>query len=1054
MTDNGEGLRIDIDVDLGQTEQGLDSLITTLGRLQSALETATSSVQRINSSQFGSEMEKLAGAMKPLAAFEKRATAALEGLAKFTESASNMSVDSSFSQGMEKLVDALKPLGDIAKGDFVSVMNQLKKFPDIAKDLANTNLDEFAAEVKRLAEALRPLAEELGKVAAGFAALPKGITGASKAVSGFSSASKFGRGIKLGALFYTVKRVKNVMADWVDTSNDYIENLNLFTVAMREGAEEALEYAEKVQSVFAIDPSEWIRFQSVFQNMLTGFGIGSEKASGMSKTLTQLGYDLSTLFNVDYATAMKKLQSGIAGQPRPMREWGFDLSETTLKLTALNFGIKENVETMTQYEKSQLRFMQIMDTAKKQGILGNFAREIHTPANAMRILQQQIVQLKRALGNLLIPILMKVLPYLQAFVIVITDAIKALGVLVGFKLPEIDYSGVEYGGIGDIGDDLEDIEDGAGGANSALQKLRNTILGIDELNLMADPTSGGAGGGGGGGVSGGGVGSGLDFDLSDFEYDFLGDTKLKAIELVEAFYDKIRPVVNFIRDNFDWISTIVLGIGVAMLAWKIATGVQDFVNTLTGMTSAGQITLGIALMLGGIALGASGFSEIFSGQGTLGSWLKAGIGAALGIGGALIAFGTGPLGWTIGITAVLSMLIIGKLKADKINFANSELGKYTQAIKDNHEAIEKNNRETRDFLDNHYELKRKLDVEWGGIHKLAEKYFELADSASLTNDEKVLLKQYADELIDVMPDLRGLIDEETGAYKGTREEIKKVMEKTEQYYRLQAARDFLIDIYKRQAQAEMDLNKLSDERLELEAKKEEQDKKIIDLWKEKEDLQWWQIQQNYTLDEQIKEAERGYGELASALEENGRLSEETTQLLSELGIELQYVEQYMIDVGNAADREFAGVAGAVANMLENINRRIRNHRLPKLKLEFDVSGAPKITAGGRTISMFADGGFPETGQMFIAKEAGPELVGTIGGKSAVANDRQIEAGIARGVADAQTDQIALLREQNALLRQLASKDSSVRAVVTTGDIVSGLERQNRREGRTVVPLGV
>ena len=318
----------------------------------------------------------------------------------------------------------------------------------------------------------------------------------------------------------TMTRVKlyalsRVLGAAVAESNAYIENLNLFELSMRDHFDDALDYAMKVQEAFAIDPSEWIRFQGIFQNMLTGFGIVSDDAAIMSKTLTQLGYDLSTLFNVDYETAMKKLQSGIAGQPRPMREWGFDMSESTLKLTALNLGIKENVENMTQFEKSQLRFVQIMQTANKLGVLQNFSRELLTPANAIRILKQQIVQLKRALGNLLIPILMKVLPYLQAFVIVITDAIKALGVLVGFELPEIDYSGVEYGGIGDLGDDLEDIEDGAGGANSALQKLRSTILGIDELNLMADPTSGGAGGGVGG-VIGGGVGSGLDFDPSEF----------------------------------------------------------------------------------------------------------------------------------------------------------------------------------------------------------------------------------------------------------------------------------------------------------------------------------------------------------------------------------------------------------------------------------------------------------------------------------------------------------------------------------------------------------
>ena len=180
------------------------------------------------------------------------------------------------------------------------------------------------------------------------------------------------------------------MGGWVKESNDYVENLNLFRVSMGEAADAALDYANKVKEAYGIDPSDWIRYQAVFQNMATGFGIASDKATVMSKALTQLGYDLATIFNVDYSEAMEKLQSAIAGQPRPMRDWGFDMSEATLKLVALRHGIEENVETMTQYEKSQLRFIQLMETAKSQGILGNFAREIHTPANAMRILNQEI----------------------------------------------------------------------------------------------------------------------------------------------------------------------------------------------------------------------------------------------------------------------------------------------------------------------------------------------------------------------------------------------------------------------------------------------------------------------------------------------------------------------------------------------------------------------------------------------------------------------------------------------------------------------------------------
>jgi hypothetical protein len=89
----------------------------------------------------------------------------------------------------------------------------------------------------------------------------------------------------------------------------------------------------------------------------------------MSKNLTQLGYDLATVFNVNYEIAMQKLQSALAGQPRPMREWGFDMSEATLKLVALRHNVEKNVETMTQLEKAQLRYIQLMETATKQGII-------------------------------------------------------------------------------------------------------------------------------------------------------------------------------------------------------------------------------------------------------------------------------------------------------------------------------------------------------------------------------------------------------------------------------------------------------------------------------------------------------------------------------------------------------------------------------------------------------------------------------------------------------------------------------------------------------------
>ena len=98
---------------------------------------------------------------------------------------------------------------------------------------------------------------------------------------------------------------------------------------------------------------------------------------------------------------------------------------------------------------------------------------------------------------------------------------------------------------------------------------------------------------------------------------------------------------------------------------------------------------------------------------------------------------------------------------------------------------------------------------------------------------------------------------------------------------------------------------------------------------------------------------------------------------------------------------------------------------------------------------YGTGGFPEVGQMFLARESGPELVGTIGGRTAVANNDQIVQGIASGVASAQATQNALLREQNSMLRELVNKGSGI----STGSIVSAFDRANRREGTALISVG-
>lgn len=89
------------------------------------------------------------------------------------------------------------------------------------------------------------------------------------------------------------------------------------------------------------------------------------------------------------------------------------------------------------------------------------------------------------------------------------------------------------------------------------------------------------------------------------------------------------------------------------------------------------------------------------------------------------------------------------------------------------------------------------------------------------------------------------------------------------------------------------------------------------------------------------------------------------------------------------------------------------------------SSSNKVLPKFTSVHKFASGGFPTTGEMFIARESGPEMVGTMGGKTAVANNDQIVSGVSAGVAAGQAEQNALLRQQNDYLRRILEKETTI-----------------------------
>lgn len=162
------------------------------------------------------------------------------------------------------------------------------------------------------------------------------------------------------------------------------------------------------------------------------------------------------------------------------------------------------------------------------------------------------------------------------------------------------------------------------------------------------------------------------------------------------------------------------------------------------------------------------------------------------------------------------------------------------------------------------------------------------------------------------------------------------------------------------------------------------------------------------------------------------------------------------NVANGVGNMFSNLWGGVKNVASSVWDGAKNVASGVWNGVKNVAsgvwnGIKSIGKGIGHLFGFANGGFPDVGELFYARESGPELVGTIGGSPAVANNDQIIEGIRAGVADALARQNDILRQQNELLQQLLEKDQTVE--VTASSMAKALNRKNQRDGKTIVPVG-
>lgn len=661
MADNVEiqGLEFQIVNDSTQAVAGLQNLINTLNRLKTAtnggatglsktaqgIRELSNSLKGLNSGDASQKITRLTNALTALSQVENvkisssianQLTAintALAGL-KWTDG-----------DKLTSLANGLRPLSELGKANMTTFINQLSKLPKVIEDLEAADIDKFTQQMTALAAAMKPFADEMQKVSNGFSAFPskiqKLITSTEKynasARKATSTTGQFTSGLKalnVAAVAITFRKIGHFIAQAVTESNKYQEDLNLFTVALGQYAAEAQNYAEKVSDVMGIDPAQWLRNQGVFNTLLTGFGDTAERAQLMSQNLTQLGYDISSFFNISIEDAMQKLQSGISGELEPLRRLGYDLSQARLEQTALNLGIKESVANMTQAEKAELRYYAIMTQVTTAQ--GDMARTLEAPANQLRILQAQLTQAARAIGNIFIPALNAILPYAIAVVQVIREIANALANLAGFKLTDVDYSGVNSAAVG-AGSLADNLDDAAGAA----KKLKQYTAGFDELNVFAPNTGSGSGAGAGGA-------GGFDFDLPT--YDFLGD----------AVQTRIGEIKKMIEDTLAEITTIVSGFMLAVGAILVVTGVN--IPLGVGLMAAGAVGLAATVGLNWTAMSSELSSTLALITGVVGGFLLA-LGAIMAFSGANLPLGIALM--ALGGASLVSAAVINWHNSDR-----------------------------------------------------------------------------------------------------------------------------------------------------------------------------------------------------------------------------------------------------------------------------------------------------------------------------------------------------------------------------------------------------
>lgn len=379
---------------------------------------------------------------------------------------------------------------------------------------------------------------EIAKVQSQISGLDKNVKNTSANMT-----KSFG---SLAAKVISVGAIIKATASSITRAMNYIEDENLFQVSMKKWADSTRDWSKQVQDSVGVSAA-WLRkYSGVMTNMTASMGLAQDQAVQLGRGVALLSNDIASFYNISAESAFEKIQSAMAGMPRPLQELGIMVRDNEVKQTAYANGIARTGEELNTQQKALATYLAILQ--RTSNAQGDLARTINSPANQMRMLETSIIDLGVAIGTMFQPLLSVVLPVLNAIVIAATRAFQALASLFGIEFDASAYAD----DFTDISTGVESVGDAADSSGGKVKKLAKQLAAFDEMNTLnnnEDSSGGGSGGGGGGSVS-----------LPKIDWDKLysgGFDKVtnKALEMADKIYkafEKLGKKLNNTFKKIDW----------------------------------------------------------------------------------------------------------------------------------------------------------------------------------------------------------------------------------------------------------------------------------------------------------------------------------------------------------------------------------------------------------------------------------------------------------------------------------------------------------------------